>query len=52
MKISIIGSGNMGRSLGRLWAEQGHEIFFGARAAEKGLGDFIRFLIIGQQQGG
>jgi 8-hydroxy-5-deazaflavin:NADPH oxidoreductase len=36
MKIGIIGSGNMGRSLGMLWAEQGHEIFFGARTAEKG----------------
>lgn len=36
MKIGIIGSGNMGRSLGTLWAEQGHEVFFGARTAEKG----------------
>jgi len=27
MKIGIIGSGNMGRSLGILWAEQGHEVF-------------------------
>jgi 8-hydroxy-5-deazaflavin:NADPH oxidoreductase len=36
MKIGIIGSGNMGRSLGILWAEQGHQIFFGARTAEKG----------------
>jgi 8-hydroxy-5-deazaflavin:NADPH oxidoreductase len=36
MKIGIIGSGNMGRSLGLLWAEQGHEVFFGARTAEKG----------------
>jgi 8-hydroxy-5-deazaflavin:NADPH oxidoreductase len=36
MKIGIIGSGNMGRSLGTLWAEQGHEVFFGARDAEKG----------------
>jgi 8-hydroxy-5-deazaflavin:NADPH oxidoreductase len=36
MKIEIIGSGNMGRSLGMLWAEQGHEILFGARTAEKG----------------
>ena len=37
MKISIIGSGNMGRSLGILWAEQGHDVFFGSRTAEKGL---------------
>lgn len=36
MKIGIIGSGNMGRSLGVLWAEQGHEVFFGSRDAEKG----------------
>jgi 8-hydroxy-5-deazaflavin:NADPH oxidoreductase len=38
MKIGIIGSGNMGRSLGILWAEQGHQVFFGARTAEKGKG--------------
>lgn len=36
MKIGIIGSGNMGRSLGILWAEQGHKVFFGARTTEKG----------------
>ncbi|MBW4565977.1 MAG: NAD(P)-binding domain-containing protein [Mojavia pulchra JT2-VF2] len=36
MKIGIIGSGNMGRSLGLLWAEQGHEVFFGTRTQEKG----------------
>ena len=36
MKIGILGSGNMGRSLGALWAEQGHEVFFGSRLAEKG----------------
>ncbi|MGL5806679.1 MAG: NADPH-dependent F420 reductase [Xenococcaceae cyanobacterium] len=36
MKIGIIGSGNMGRSLGILWAEQEHEVFFGARTADKG----------------
>ena len=36
MKIGVIGSGNMGRSLGILWAEQGHEVFFGARTAAKG----------------
>lgn len=29
MKIGIIGSGDMGRSLVILWAEQGHEVFFG-----------------------
>lgn len=36
MKIGILGSGNMGRSLGILWAEQKHEVFFGARTAAKG----------------
>jgi 8-hydroxy-5-deazaflavin:NADPH oxidoreductase len=36
MKIGIIGSGNMGRSLSILWAEQGHQVFFGARTVEKG----------------
>jgi hypothetical protein len=36
VKIAIIGTGNMGRSLGILWAEQGHEVFFGSRDAEKG----------------
>ncbi|MEM7712534.1 MAG: NADPH-dependent F420 reductase [Cyanobacteria bacterium P01_A01_bin.68] len=36
MKIGIIGSGNMGRSLGILWAEQGHQIYFGSRTKEKG----------------
>jgi 8-hydroxy-5-deazaflavin:NADPH oxidoreductase len=36
MKIEIIGSGNMGRSLGILLAEQGHQVFFGGRTAAKG----------------
>ncbi|BAZ16994.1 NADP oxidoreductase coenzyme f420-dependent [Calothrix sp. NIES-4071] len=36
MKIGIIGSGNMGRSLGILWAEQGHQVFFGSHDIEKG----------------
>ena len=36
MKIGIIGSGNMGRSIGMLWAERGHEVFFGSRDSEKG----------------
>lgn len=29
MKIGILGSGNMGRSIGMVWAEMGHELFFG-----------------------
>lgn len=35
MKIGIIGSGNMGRSLGLLWAER-HQVFFGSRDPAKG----------------
>lgn len=35
MKIGIIGTGNMGRSLGLVWAERGHEVFFGARDPAK-----------------
>lgn len=31
MRIGILGSGNMGRSLGILWSQAGHEVFFGAR---------------------
>jgi 8-hydroxy-5-deazaflavin:NADPH oxidoreductase len=50
MKIGIIGSGNMGRSLGMLWAEQGHEIFFGARTAEKGQ-SVAAFVDLGTQGG-
>ena len=38
MKIGILGSGNMGRSLGILWAEQGHEVFFGGAHHRKRTG--------------
>lgn len=31
MKIGIIGSGSIGGSLGRLWAQAGHEVFFSSR---------------------
>jgi NADPH-dependent F420 reductase len=31
MKISIIGTGNVGKTLGQRWAEKGHEIIFGSR---------------------
>lgn len=31
MKIAVIGVGNIGRTLGRKWAEKGHTIIFGAR---------------------
>lgn len=50
MKIGIIGSGNMGRSLGALWAEQGHTVFFGARTQEKGKS--VAALVERQTQGG
>lgn len=35
MKIGILGSGNMGRQLGLLWAERGHDVFFGNRTVAK-----------------
>lgn len=31
MKIGIIGSGNVGGTLGRAWSRLGHEVFFGVR---------------------
>jgi len=35
MNIGIVGTGNMGRVLGTLWAELGHQVMFGARAPSK-----------------
>jgi 8-hydroxy-5-deazaflavin:NADPH oxidoreductase len=35
MKIGLIGTGNMSRSLGILWAEQGHDVFWGSRDPSK-----------------
>lgn len=35
MKIGILGSGNMGRCLGMVWAERGHDLFFGDQDREK-----------------
>ncbi len=32
MKIAIIGAGNIGGNLGKLWAEQGHEVFFAVKS--------------------
>jgi 8-hydroxy-5-deazaflavin:NADPH oxidoreductase len=29
MKISILGAGNVGGTLGRAWAANGHDVFFG-----------------------
>jgi len=37
MNIGIIGTGNMGFGLGRLWASKGHAVFFGSRDPEKAL---------------
>jgi len=34
MKVGIVGTGNMGRTLGCGWAVQGHAVFFGARKGE------------------
>lgn len=31
MKIGIIGAGNIGGSLGKVWVEKGHEVVFGVR---------------------
>jgi len=31
MKIGIVGTGNVGTSLGKIWAQNGEEIFFGSR---------------------
>jgi len=31
MKIGIIGTGSMGKGLGKIWAEKNHEIMFGSR---------------------
>lgn len=35
MKIGIIGSGNVGSALGRIWAGKGHEVMFSSRHLEK-----------------
>jgi len=35
MKIGIIGSGNEGGALGKIWARNGHEIMFSSRNPEK-----------------
>lgn len=43
MKIGILGSGNMGRSLGLRWAENGLPLFFGGRDIDqaKSVADFV-----------
>lgn len=37
MNIGILGAGNMGGTLGRIWAQKGNEVFFGTRSVEKAL---------------
>ena len=41
MRLGIIGSGNMGGPLGRLWAEAGHRVLFSSRNPEE-LMDLVR----------
>jgi 8-hydroxy-5-deazaflavin:NADPH oxidoreductase len=36
MRIAVIGSGNVGGTLGRRWAALGHEVAFGVRDPERG----------------
>jgi predicted dinucleotide-binding enzyme len=31
MNIGILGAGNIGGNLGRLWSQAGHAVFFGVR---------------------
>lgn len=35
MKLAIIGTGNVGAPVGRLWAAAGHDVVFGSRSPEK-----------------
>jgi NADPH-dependent F420 reductase len=36
MKIGVLGAGNIGGGLGKIWAHKDHEVFFGSRSSEKG----------------
>jgi NADPH-dependent F420 reductase len=36
MRIAVIGAGNVGGTLGRRWAESGHDVVFGLRNPERG----------------
>jgi predicted dinucleotide-binding enzyme len=36
MKVGMIGTGNMGSTLGRLWAGCGQDVFFGSRDPQRG----------------
>ena len=42
MKISILGAGNVGGTLGRSWARKGHDVFFGVpRPGEAGTQELL-----------
>lgn len=35
LKIGVLGTGRMAGNLGKLWAAQGHQVFFGSRETQK-----------------
>ena len=41
LRIGIIGAGNIGGAIGKLWAQAGHEILFASRNPEQ-LGDLVK----------
>ena len=38
MNIDVIGSGNVGGTLGARWAKGGHQVIFGSRSQASGCG--------------
>ncbi len=48
MKITILGTGNVGSSLGKRWSDKGHEITYGARNPES---DRVKDLLNDSQNG-
>ena len=38
MRIAVLGAGNVGGTLGRRWATEGHDVAFGVRQPERGSG--------------
>lgn len=42
MKIGIIGTGNMGGGLGKLWAKAGHEVLFSFSRDQAKLAEMAR----------
>jgi NADPH-dependent F420 reductase len=45
MKITVLGAGNVGGTLGQAWAKRGHEVFFGVRDPGS---DNVRALLAGE----